>query len=54
MSGAKDLSITQLNHAGILEIIANGKNAMAPYKEALSVEQIEAVALYIETDLKGK
>jgi mono/diheme cytochrome c family protein len=54
MSGAKDLSITQLNHAGILEIIANGKNAMAPYKEVLSVEQIEAVASYIETDLKGK
>jgi len=27
---------------------------MAAYKEALSSEQIEAVASYIETDLKGK
>ena len=54
MSGAKDLSVTQLAHAGILEIITNGKNTMAPYKDALSAEQIEAVASYIETDLKGK
>jgi mono/diheme cytochrome c family protein len=54
MSGAKDLSVTQLPHAGILEIINNGKNGMAAYKETLSAEQIEAVASYIETDLKGK
>jgi mono/diheme cytochrome c family protein len=54
LSGAKDLSITQLPHAGILEIITNGKNGMAAYKEALTTEQIEAVASFIETDLKGK
>jgi mono/diheme cytochrome c family protein len=54
LSGAKDLSVTQLPHAGIVEIIANGKNTMAAYKDALSAEQIEAVASYIETDLKGK
>ena len=53
-AGAKDLSVTQLPHAGIVEIITNGKNTMAAYKEALSAEQIEAVASYIETDLKGK
>jgi mono/diheme cytochrome c family protein len=43
-----------LPHAGIVEIIANGKNTMAAYKDALTAEQIEAVASYIETDLKGK
>lgn len=53
-AGAKDLSATQLPHAGIVEIITNGKNTMAAYKEALTAEQIEAVASYIETDLKGK
>ncbi len=54
MSGAKDLSVTQLPHAGIVEIVTNGKNAMASYKDALTAEQIEAVASYIESDLKGK
>ena len=54
VGGAKDLSITQLPHSGIIDIITNGKNTMAAYKETLSPEQIEAVASYIETDLKGK
>lgn len=54
LSGAKDLSATQMPHEGIVEIITNGKNAMTPYKDVLSTEQIEAVASYIETDLKGK
>lgn len=54
MSGAKDLSATQLNHQGIVAIITDGKNTMASYKTVLSAEQIEAVASYIETDLKGK
>ncbi|MES2565925.1 MAG: cytochrome c [Bacteroidota bacterium] len=54
MSGAKDLSITQLDHAGIVTIVTEGKNTMASYKGTLSPEQIEAVSDYIETDLKGK
>ena len=54
MSGAKDLSVTQLQHSGIVDIITNGKNTMAAYNETLTSEQIEAVASYIETDLKGK
>ncbi len=54
MSGAKDLSATALPHTGLVEIITNGKNTMAAYKSSLSAEQIEAVASYIETDLKGK
>ena len=53
-SGAKDLSVTQLPITGIIEIISNGKTPMAAYKDALTPEQIEAVASYIETDLKGK
>lgn len=54
MNGAKDLSVTQMNHAGIVEMVTNGKNNMAPYKDVLSPEQINAVASYIESDLKGK
>ena len=54
VSGAKDLSVTQLAHAGIVDIVTNGKNTMAAYKGALTAEQIEEVASYIETDLKGK
>ncbi len=54
MSGAKDLSATVLDHQSIVTMISEGKNTMAPYKAVLSPEQIEAVASYIETDLKGK
>ncbi len=54
LNGAKDLSVTPLNHAGIMEMISNGKNSMAAYKDVLTPEQIDAVASYIESDLKGK
>lgn len=54
LSGAKDLSISKLDHKGITDIVANGKNGMAPYKDVLTPAQIEAVASYIESDLKGK
>lgn len=54
LSGAKDLSASQLNHPDIVTIITEGKNAMAAYKTSLTPEQIETVASYIETDLKGK
>jgi mono/diheme cytochrome c family protein len=53
-NGAKDLSTTALTHADMVNVITNGKNTMASYKEVLSPEQIEAVSNYIETDLKGK
>ena len=53
-NGSKDLSASLLDHKGMVEIITNGKNMMASYKETLTPEQIEAVAKYIETDLKGK
>jgi mono/diheme cytochrome c family protein len=54
MSGAKDLSATILDHTNIVTIVSEGKNTMASYKAVLSPEQIEAVANYIESDLKGK
>jgi mono/diheme cytochrome c family protein len=54
VNGAKDLSVTALDHKGITDIISNGKNTMASYKDVLTKEQIEAVASYIESDLKGK
>lgn len=54
MNGAKDLSVSTLNHTDIVTIITDGKNTMASYKTSLTQQQIEAVASYIETDLKGK
>ena len=54
LSGAKDLSVTALDHQNIVTIISEGKNTMASYKAVLTPEQIEAVANYIESDLKGK
>lgn len=53
-SGAKDLTATQVDHTGILTLLNEGKNAMPSFKGTLSVEQMEAVTNYIETDLKGK
>lgn len=54
LNGAKDLSVTTLDHKGIVDIITKGKNSMASYQDILTKEQIEAVASYIETDLRGK
>ena len=54
LNGAKDLSVTALDHQNIVTIITEGKNTMASYKAVLTPEQIEAVANYIESDLKGK
>ncbi len=54
LNGAKDLTVSQLNHTDILTLIASGKNAMPAFNTSLSSEQIEAVAAYVETDLKGK
>ena len=53
-SGAKNLAVTQLDNKAIIDIISQGKTPMPSYKDALTAEQIEAVASYIETDLKEK
>lgn len=54
LSGAKDLTTTQLGHVDIVSLVANGKNAMPAFNTSLNNEQIEAVTAYVETGLKGK
>lgn len=49
LSGAKDLSITTMDVEAKIEIIKNGKNAMAAYAGTLTDEQIKAVAEYTES-----
>ena len=47
--GAKDLTISGLDINARLEIIKNGKGAMTPFAGLLTDEQINAVAVYVET-----
>lgn len=47
LSGAKDLSISEIDMEERINQITNGKGMMTPYKDILSKEQIEAVADYI-------
>lgn len=49
VSGAKDLRITQLNTAGIKLMIQNGRDAMMPFKDMLSDEEIDSVVTYVQT-----
>ncbi len=44
--GAADLSTSSMDLAGRIEIIKNGKGAMAPFGGTLTEEQINAVAEY--------
>lgn len=48
LAGAKDLTVSNLNHDEILSIIQTGKNSMPAYKK-LTAEQIEGVAQYVES-----
>jgi mono/diheme cytochrome c family protein len=48
IAGAKNLTITQLDEVGIKNIIANGKNAMPPYKKALNEQEIVALTKYVQ------
>jgi mono/diheme cytochrome c family protein len=51
-SGAKDISLTNLDVSGIKDIILKGKGLMAPIR--VNEEQAEAIARYVEQDLKGR
>lgn len=51
LSGAKDLSVTQMDIAAMKEIIMNGKGAMPPAK--VTEEEATAIADYVEGNLKG-
>jgi cytochrome c6 len=44
--GAKDITISVKTIEEIVNQVANGKGAMAPYKNILSVEEIRAVSEY--------
>lgn len=54
MSGAKNLSETNLSAADMIPIITNGSSlgVMPAYKGILSEEEIKNVAEYIETRIK--
>ena|SRR3989304_584056 len=49
LMGAKDLAVTAMDENACIEIIKNGKGAMAPFKALLSDEEISAVAKYVMT-----
>ena len=46
VSGAANLAESQLSLEERIQVITNGRNAMAPFKSLLSPEKIEAVAEY--------
>ena len=53
LNGAKDLSKSEYSLEERIQIIAHGKNLMAPYRTILSAEEIAAVAAYTLTLKKG-
>jgi len=52
MAGAKDISVSALDLAGIKDIILHGKGAMPA--AAVNDEQAQAIADYVNANLKGK
>lgn len=48
-SGAHDLTQSTLSVEERIEVIANGRNTMTPFKDLLSDEKIKAVAEYTGT-----
>lgn len=52
MTGAKDLSVTQMQKDSIQQVILNGKGAMKAVP--LSQEQAAAIADYVLSSVKGK
>lgn len=49
ISGAKDITASQLTLAERITLIREGKNTMTPFKGVLSEEQIKAAAEYSMT-----
>ncbi len=52
LSGAKDLSISEIDMEERINQITNGKGMMTPYKDILSKEQIQSVAEYLDELIK--
>ncbi|MFT7589554.1 MAG: mono/diheme cytochrome c family protein [Limisphaerales bacterium] len=49
VSGAANLSISQLSEEEAIEVIKNGRKLMQAYKDQLSTEEIAAVTKYIQS-----
>ena len=49
VSGAKDITVSQLSEAERIVLISDGRNTMTPFKGVLSPEEIKAVAAYTMT-----
>jgi mono/diheme cytochrome c family protein len=49
LGGATDLSKSQLNKAGIIDVVTNGRGNMTPFKDQLSEHEIDATADFILT-----
>ena len=47
--GAANLAFSTMGTKQKIDIISNGKGVMAPYKDDLSTEEIEALAVYLTT-----
>lgn len=49
LNGAKDLTVSELTKEERIEQVTHGKNAMVPFENVLTKEQIDAVVQYTET-----
>ena len=49
LNGAKDLTASTLTTEEMMAVVKNGKGAMAPYKQVLNTNEIEAVVAYVRT-----
>jgi mono/diheme cytochrome c family protein len=49
LNGSKDLTISTLTEAERIVQVTEGKNAMTPFKQVLSPEEIKAVVAYTFT-----
>jgi len=47
LAGAKDLTATNMVKDDIIALLNNGKNSMPKFKDALSIEEIDAVSEYV-------
>lgn len=54
LNGAKDLTKSELTKEEKINVITNGRNAMAAYKNVYSPEEIETLATYVESLKTGK
>ena len=47
--GASNLAISSLGTQAKIDVITNGKGVMAPYKDDMSKEEIESLAVFLTT-----